>query len=52
MPFAYKGYENGVFDIEDVGEEGKVRPFKLAAYKDANYWAFLRFALGARIRTQ
>ncbi len=48
VPFAYKNYENGVFDIDDVGEEGKLRPFKLAAYKDPNYWAFLRFDVSAQ----
>ena len=48
VPFAWQGYENGVFDIEDVGDEGKQRPFKLAAYKDSNYWAFLRFDISTQ----
>lgn len=48
VPFAWQGYENGVFDIEDVGNEGKQHPFKLAAYKDANYWAFLRFDISTQ----
>jgi signal transduction histidine kinase len=43
VPFAWQGYASGVYDIEDIGREGKVRPYKLAVYKDANYWAFLRF---------
>jgi len=33
----------GVYDIEEPGAEGKVRPYKLAVYKDDNYWAFLRY---------
>jgi signal transduction histidine kinase len=48
VPFAYQNYTNGVYDIEDVGPEGKQRPFKLAAYKDADYWAFLRFDISAQ----
>ncbi|HJT97804.1 MAG TPA: HAMP domain-containing sensor histidine kinase [Rhodanobacteraceae bacterium] len=43
VPFAWQRYGTGVYDIEDVGREGKVRPFKLAVYKDNDYWAFLRF---------
>jgi len=43
VPFAWQQYATGVYDIEQIGDEGKVRPYKLAVYKDANYWAFLRF---------
>ncbi|MEO6690281.1 MAG: HAMP domain-containing sensor histidine kinase [Dokdonella sp.] len=43
VPFAWQKYEPGVYDIEDIGRESKVRPYKLAVYKDADYWAFLRF---------
>ena len=42
VPFAWQKYDSGVYDIEQVGDEGKVRPYKLAVYKDADYWAFLR----------
>ena len=48
VPFAWQKYETGVYDIEDVGREGKVRPFKLAVYKDAAYWAFLQFDLSTQ----
>jgi signal transduction histidine kinase len=48
VPFAYKDYDNGVFDIEDIGDAGKNRPFKLAAYKDNDYWAFLRFDISTQ----
>jgi signal transduction histidine kinase len=48
VPFAWQKYETGVYDIEDVGREGKVRPFKLAVYKDASYWAFLQFDLSTQ----
>ena len=43
VPFAWQKYTTGVYDIEDIGRESKVRPYKLAVYKDADYWAFLRF---------
>ena len=43
VPFAWQKYEPGVYDIEDIGRESKIRPYKLAVYKDADYWAFLRF---------
>jgi signal transduction histidine kinase len=48
VPFAYQGYTNGVYDIFDLDAKGRLRPFKLAAYKDANYWAFLRFDVSAQ----
>src|ERR1035437_5413196 len=43
VPFAWQKYTTGVYDIEDIGRESRVRPYKLAVYKDADYWAFLRF---------
>jgi signal transduction histidine kinase len=43
VPFAWQKYGTGVYDIDDIGPDGKVRPFKLAVYKDGDYWAFLRF---------
>lgn len=43
VPFSRQKYGTGVYDIEEIGSEGKMRPFKLAVYKDDNYWAFLRF---------
>lgn len=42
VPFAWQRYGTGVYDIRDFGEGGKLRPYKLAVYKDAGYWAFLR----------
>ena len=48
VPFAWQISETGVYDIEDVGREGKIRPFKLAVYKDAAYWAFLQFDLSTQ----
>src|SRR5689334_2987003 len=42
VPFAWQKYEPGVYDIDDIGRESKTRPYKLAVYKDADYWAFLR----------
>ncbi|HEY6546092.1 MAG TPA: HAMP domain-containing sensor histidine kinase [Dokdonella sp.] len=43
VPLAWQKFEPGVHDIEDFGRESKLRPYKLAVYKDADYWAFLRF---------
>lgn len=42
VPFAWQKYDSGVYDIEQLGDEGKVRPYKLAVYKDNDLWAFLR----------
>jgi signal transduction histidine kinase len=42
VPFAWQQYDSGVYDIEQLGDEGKVRPYKLAVYKDTDIWAFLR----------
>ena len=43
IPFAWQKYDSGVYDIEDYGREGKIRPYKLAVYKDDDVWAYLRF---------
>jgi signal transduction histidine kinase len=44
IPFNQRQYDQtGVYDIEEFGAEGKLRPYKLAVYKDADYWAFLRY---------
>jgi signal transduction histidine kinase len=48
VPFAWQKYEPGVYDIEDIGRESKTRPYKLAVYKDADYWAFLRFDISSQ----
>ncbi len=48
VPFAFQKFETGVYDIEDVGREGKLRPFKVAVYKDEDYWAFLQFDLSTQ----
>jgi signal transduction histidine kinase len=44
VPFARRPFDTtGVYDIEEPGDEGKIRPYKLAVYKDADYWAFMRY---------
>ena len=48
VPFAWQKYAPGVYDIEDIGRESKIRPYKLAVYKDADYWAFLRFDISTQ----
>ncbi|HET8940912.1 MAG TPA: HAMP domain-containing sensor histidine kinase [Rudaea sp.] len=42
VPFAWQKYTTGVYDIVQADTTGDPRPYKLAVYKDANYWAFLR----------
>jgi signal transduction histidine kinase len=42
VPFDLQKYgETGVFEIKQPTADGKVRPYKLAVYKDTDYWAFL-----------
>lgn len=48
VPFAWQKYTSGVYDIEDTGSDGRVHPFKLAVYKDSDYWAFLRFDISTQ----
>jgi len=49
VPFDRQKYTTtGVYDIYEVGDEGKMRPFKLAVYKDDNYWAFLRLDVSSQ----
>jgi signal transduction histidine kinase len=48
VPLAWQKYEGGVYDIDDIGQEGRIRPYKLAVYKDADFWAYLRFDVGAQ----
>jgi signal transduction histidine kinase len=48
VPLAWQKYESGVYDITDVGQEGQLRPYKLAVYKDGEFWAYLRFDVGAQ----
>ncbi len=48
VPLAWQKYESGVYDITDVGQEGLLRPYKLAVYKDGEFWAYLRFDVGAQ----
>ncbi|GAA0716913.1 HAMP domain-containing sensor histidine kinase [Dokdonella soli] len=48
VPLAWQKYDSGVYDIDDIGREGKIRPYKLAVYKDADYWAFLRFDISTQ----
>ncbi len=48
VPFAWQKFTTGVYDIEDSAGDGERRPFKLAVYKDADYWAFLRFDISSQ----
>ena len=48
VPFAWQKYDPGVYDVQDVGRESKLRPYKLAVYKDGEFWAYLRFDLSTQ----
>ena len=44
VPFSRQQYgTTGVYDIEELGAESKIRPYKLAVYKDSDYWAYFRY---------
>ncbi len=44
VPFKWREYDStGIYETKEPGTEGKVRPFKLAVYRDGDYWAFLRY---------
>ena len=43
VPFAWQKYDSGVYDIEDLDAGGRSRSYKLAVYKDDEFWAYLRF---------
>jgi signal transduction histidine kinase len=47
VPFTRQQYNaTGVYDIEEPGAEGKVRSYKLAVFKDDDFWVFLRVEVG------
>ncbi len=48
VPLAWQKFDAGVYDIEDIGREGKTRPYKLAVYKDDEFWAYLRFDISTQ----
>ncbi|MBX3689837.1 HAMP domain-containing sensor histidine kinase [Dokdonella sp.] len=48
VPLAWQKYDAGVYDIEDIDRNGVLRPFKLAVYKDADYWAYLWFDVSSQ----
>jgi signal transduction histidine kinase len=48
VQFEWQKLDPGVYDIEDNGRENKVRPYKLAVYKDNDFWAYLRFDISTQ----
>ncbi|HEY8010679.1 MAG TPA: HAMP domain-containing sensor histidine kinase [Rudaea sp.] len=49
VPFTRREYDkNGVYEIEEAGAEGKIRPYKLAVYKDADLWIFLTYDISTQ----
>ncbi len=48
VPFAWQGYDSGVYDIDDPDRGGLNQAYKLAVYKDADYWAYLRFDVSSQ----
>ena len=43
VPLAWQKFDAGTYDIEDIGRDGRTRPYKLAVYRDDDFWAYLRF---------
>jgi signal transduction histidine kinase len=48
VPLAWQNFGPGVYDVEDIGREGKMRPYRLVVYKDQDFWAYLRFDLSTQ----
>ncbi len=48
VPFEWQKFDSGVYDVDDIGREGKTRPYKLAVYKDNDFWAYLRFDISTQ----
>jgi signal transduction histidine kinase len=48
VPFLWQKYDSGVFDIVDQSREGRDRAYKLAVYKDDEFWAYLRFDVSSQ----
>lgn len=48
VPFAWQAYDSGVYDIDDLGRDGRSQAYKLAVYKDDDYWAYLRFDVSSQ----
>lgn len=48
VPLAWQKFDSGVYDIEEIGREGKLRTYRLAVFKDDNYWAYLRLDLSGQ----
>ena len=52
VPFAWQKYESGVYDIADLDSTGLPRSYKLAVYKDSDFWAYLRFDVSSQKLTE
>jgi signal transduction histidine kinase len=52
VPFAWQKYDSGVYDIADLDASGRPRSYKLAVYKDNDFWAYLRFDVSSQKLTE
>ena len=53
VPFDLRQYDaTNVYELTLPGADGKIRPHKLAVYKDADYWAFLWYDYGPQALNQ
>jgi signal transduction histidine kinase len=52
VPFAWQKYDSGVYDISDLDAKGRARSYKLAVYKDNDFWAYLRFDVSSQKLTE
>jgi signal transduction histidine kinase len=48
LPFGWQKLDAGVHEILDVDNQGRMRPYKLAVYKDNDVWAYLRFDMSSQ----
>ncbi len=49
VPFEWQPYvKTGVYDITERDAGGKLVPYKLAVFRNQNYWAFLRYDISSQ----
>ena len=49
VPLDWRRYnKTGVYDVRERGPNGRMVPYKLAVYRDAHYWAFLRYDISSQ----
>lgn len=52
VPFAWRDLPEGVHELTETGANGRVRAYKLAVKKEAEYWFFLSYDIGQERESQ